>query len=290
MEDQAQRLRHLVKGINEKSEDRGCKIITVTSGKGGVGKTSFTVNFALALAKLGKSVVIIDADFGFSNVNLLLGKTPKYDMGHVVRGEKRLDEVIEICFERVRYISGGAGVDELMNIPEEKLKKLIAQLVVLEKNTDYIFFDTAAGMDNAILKLIDASDETILLLTPEPTSIMDAYVVLKSAASLSEKPQIRILVNKVRSEQEAVTTVKNFSSVVNKFLNYDLNLLGYISNDETVTRSISALIPHYLNSPNSISTRQTEQIAAKYINIVAQENRTQGFRRFLSRFIRRKDN
>ncbi|MEI6100388.1 MAG: P-loop NTPase, partial [Eubacteriales bacterium] len=116
MEDQAQRLRELVYSIQQKNEKKRTKIITVTSGKGGVGKTSITVNLALALAKCGKSVVIVDANFGFSNVNILLGANAKYDTGYVVRGEKRLEEVLEYCYDVVRFISGGAGVAELMDI------------------------------------------------------------------------------------------------------------------------------------------------------------------------------
>lgn len=284
MNDQAQRLRELVHTIKLKKEKKNAKIITITSGKGGVGKTSLTVNLALALAKCGKKVVIVDADFGFSNVNILLGTNAKYDIGYVVRGEKKLEEVIELCFDGVRFISGGAGVTELMNIEENRLDDVLVQMEALERDADYILFDTGAGMDKNILRLMDASDETILVLTPEPTSITDAFVVLKTAAKLAERPSVRVIINKVHSEKEALVTDDNFKRVVDKFLNYTIKLMGYVLIDELMTRSISELVPHVLKYPNSTASRQIQQIAFQYIHDDDFQFHARGIQGFLKRF------
>lgn len=284
MNDQAQRLRELVHTIKLKKEQRRAKIVTITSGKGGVGKTSLTVNLALALAKCDKKVAIIDADFGFSNVNILLGTNAKYDIGYVVRGEKKLEEVIEVSYDGVQFISGGAGVAELMNIEESRLDDVLSQMEILEQNVDYILFDTGAGMDKNILRLMDASDETILILTPEPTSITDAFVVLKTAAKLSERPSVRVIINKVHSEKEALITDDNFKRVVDKFLNYTIKLMGYVLFDDMMTRSISELVPHIVKYPNSAAARQIQQIAFQYINDDDFRFHPRGIQGFLKRF------
>lgn len=284
MNDQAQRLRELVHTIKLKKDQKNAKIITITSGKGGVGKTSLTVNLALALAKCGKKVVIIDADFGFSNVNILLGTNAKYDIGYVVRGEKKLEEVIELTYNGVQFISGGAGVSELMNIEEGRLDDVLTQMEILERDADYILFDTGAGMDKNILRLMDASDETILVLTPEPTSITDAFVVLKTAAKLAERPSVRVIINKVHSEKEALVTDDNFKRVVDKFLNYTIKLMGYILFDDLMSRSISELIPHIIKYPNSTASRQIQQIAFQYIHDDEFRFNARGFQGFLKRF------
>ena len=181
MEDQAKRLRELVKNIQKREAKNKATIITVTSGKGGVGKTSMTVNLALALAGMGKKTVIIDADFGFSNVNILLGANAAYDLGHVIRGEKKLSEVMEVCFEGVQFISGGPGVEELVNIEPGNAWKMFCSRWK-DWNGKWIIFCLipGAGIDDNILRLMDASDETILVLTPEPTSITDAFCCIEN--------------------------------------------------------------------------------------------------------------
>jgi flagellar biosynthesis protein FlhG len=284
MEDQAKRLREILANIRQKKEQGKAKIITVTSGKGGVGKTSLTVNLALALAKIGKKTVIIDADFGFSNVNILLGANAAYDIGHVVRGEKNLQEVIEACFEGVQFISGGPGVAELMNIAPERLEDVLLQMESLERDVDYILFDTGAGMDGNILRLMDASDETLLVLTPEPTSITDAFVVLKTAAKLKEKPAVHLIVNKADSEKQALATSENFKQVVDKFLNYPTTLMGYVQSDELITKSVYELVPYVLKHPGSSASKQVKRIAEQIVRGGEICPKARGFKLFLERF------
>lgn len=266
MADQAEKLRNIVQKINEqKAERRGARIIAITSGKGGVGKTSFAVNFAFALAEMGKRVAIIDADFGFSNVDILLGASTRYDLGHVIRGERSLEESVAICENGVKFISGGSGVEDLLNIEEDKIAIIVDQLKALEEQNDYIIFDTGAGMQKPTLRLLQASDDTILILTPEPTSIMDAYVILKTLAAHVQRPNISLVVNRVSSESEAELTCRNFKLVVKKFLEYHLATLGYIYTDSAMTKSIAAFKPLMQKFPDSMCAKQFRDVAKKYI-------------------------
>lgn len=242
------------------------RTVTVVSGKGGVGKTSFVVNFAVSLARLGKRVVVVDADFGFSNVDILLGASAKYSLSDVVTGKRRLKDVVQWCDCGIYYISGGSGTDELVNMSAEGEENLLSQLSELDEQADIIFFDTGAGMRSSTLRLMDSSDESILIVTPEPTSIMDAFVVLKMAATLEERPKVSILLNKVQSETDAKTTNQNFRRVVEKYLDYDLDVLGYLNRDDEVSRAVSALAPLVTRSPGSLAARQIQAIAKRYVN------------------------
>ncbi len=254
----------------------------VTSGKGGVGKTSFAVNFALALSQCGKKVILIDGDFGLSNVNIMLGKNAPYSLEHVVRGEKTLDEVMEQCFPDVWYISGGSGVTELLKLGEEQMEEIVSQLLTLEDEMDYIIFDTGAGMNNNILRMIDASDQTILVMTPEPTSILDSFVVVKTAQELEEKPMMSALINKVFSVQEAHNTYQNFANVVQKHLDYPIGMLGYIVNDSKMRESIAAMVPYVLQNPNSYTADLFRKIAHE-VTKTPRKNKEKGIRKFFER-------
>jgi len=260
--DQAQKLREMVNELHKREHPQK-KAVTycITSGKGGVGKTSFTVNYALALANCGKKVAIIDADFGFSNVNILLGVNSEYHLGHLISGQKSLDEVMEPCYRNVWFLSGGPGVEELMHIHPKRLEYVLARLRPLEDSVDYILFDTGAGMSDNILRLINASDRTVIVLTSEPTSILDSYVVIKTAAKSEERPRLSVLVNKALSEEDAVETYRNFAHTVLKYLKYDLEMLGFVIQDQKMADSIANLVPHLIKHPASAASRQIQLIA-----------------------------
>lgn len=294
MLDQAQQLRVRVQAalagtaVKHEAGNNGGRAYTfcVTSGKGGVGKTSFSVNFALALARCNKKVLLIDGDFGFSNVNILLGKNATYTLEHVVRREKKLEEVMEECYPNVWYISGGSGVSELIKLRDEQLEEIVEQMIALEQQVDYIIFDTGAGINDNIIKMIDASDQTILVMTPEPTSILDSFVVLKTVADLPERPMVSALVNKVTSEQEALSTYQNFSNVVHKHLLYDIELLGYITRDNRITQSITSMVPYLIQYPSSFTASQFQKIA-NAVTKTQTEEKARGLKHFLRRLIGR---
>lgn len=287
MADQAERLRELVRQLHRKEKDHAAKVVTVLSGKGGVGKTSFVVNFAVALARLGKRVVVIDADFGFSNVDIMLGANSKYNLGDVVSGERRLEEVIQTCDFGIRFISGGSGLEELINLSEDAARRLLEQLGQLDGEADIVLFDTGAGMRSSAMKIMGASDQSILIITPEPTSIMDGFVALKMSATIEPQPMVSAIINKAATEQDAKATYANFQSVVDKFLKYDLNVLGYICRDENMSKSISALSPLLIRHPSSTAAKQIQAIAQRFISSQEFNFSARGIRGFLNRIAKR---
>ena len=268
-----------------KAAGKKASVFCVTSGKGGVGKTCFSVNFALALAKCGRKAIIIDGDFGFSNVNIMLGKNAKYTLEHIVRGEKRLEDVMEECYPNVWYISGGSGVSELVKIRDDQMEKILKQLDILEKEMDYIIFDTGAGMNDNIMKMIHASDQAILITTPEPTSILDSYVVLKTASEEMPVDNVAAVINKAASEKEAVETFNNFSSVVHKYLKCEVNMLGFIPFDSRVPQAITAMVPYIVKYPGSSAAAQFQKIANRITNFEP-EQEAGGLKKFLLRLVK----
>jgi len=288
--DQAAKLREMVDKIKQRESTNGtnkCSVYCVTSGKGGVGKTSFTVNFAIALSRHNKKVVILDADFGFSNVSIMLGANSKYNMSHVLNGEKRLEEIMEECIPNVWHISGGAGISDLVQVDKDKLDEAMKQLVEVERFADYIVIDTGAGMNSNVLKMMEASDVTILIMTSEPTSIVDSYVVLKTAALLGEKPEILTLINKAESARDALNTFDSFSNVVSKHLMYDVKMMGYLPVDNRVTESISSLVPHILKYPSSLFSVKLQSIAGSVVDAAPLEEVKGGVLGFFGRFFGR---
>lgn len=292
MKSQLQLLRERVDAARDRRENgepdyarAGAQTFCVTSGKGGVGKTAFSINFALSLAGLGKKVVVIDSDFGFSNVNLMLGRTAQYTLEHVVSKEKRLEEVMEESFPNLWYISGGSGVAELISMGGSELEKILAQLSALEEKMDYIIFDTGAGINENIIRLMDASDHTILVTTPEPTSVLDSYVVLKSAAELEERPFVSVLINKANNEKEASSTYQSLASVAGQNLGYQVNMMGYIPADSRITKSIKAMVPFMVQYPMSGTSIQLKRIAEEISRPDGRAVTRRGVRGFFQRLV-----
>ncbi|HBU11505.1 MAG TPA: hypothetical protein DEB31_01865 [Clostridiales bacterium] len=286
MGDQAQRLREIARQQKfapiARDAEKKSQVYCITSGKGGVGKTSFSVNLAIALSRCGKKVVIIDADFGFSNVNILMGTNSKYNMSHVLNGEKMLNEVMEECFPNVWHISGGAGMADLLKIDHARLAQAMRQMAQLEQNADYILIDTGAGMNDVVLRMISASDHTIIVMTAEPTSLIDSYVVLKMAAALPEKPDIWTIVNKASSEAEAQKTFDSFYKVAQKHLKYDVSMMGYLPRDNRMTNSISALVPFVMQYPSSPLSLRIQSMANVVSKVEAEK--AKGIKSFFTKF------
>lgn len=267
MKSQAQMLRERVEAANrdrsQVPEPRRARTFCVTSGKGGVGKTSFSVNFGISLAQWGKKVVILDGDFGFSNVNLMLGKNSPYTLEHVIRKEKRLHEIMTESYPNLWYVSGGSGVRELLDLNESELDSVLSQLAPLEAQMDFIIFDTGAGMNANILRMIDAADTTVVVTTPEPTSVLDSYVVLKSAADLPNRPHVEVLINKANNAREAQTTYESLASVAVQNLGWRVEMLGHMPLDDRITKSIKDMTPYMIQYPLSSVSQQMKRIAQK---------------------------
>lgn len=292
MSDQASALRQIVSNIKHQRKrppDQGARVVTVTSGKGGVGKTNFAVNFAMALAKKGLRVLIVDADFGLANVDVIMGVTPERDLTWITNEQGELKDVIAEGLGGVSIISGGSGVYDLLNLSEIQLGDVIEKLLKLEDLADVIIFDTGAGVSNNILKLIEASHEVILITTPEPTAIMDAYALVKSIVTRSRGSRLRLVVNRAESVVDAEDALGKFLTVVSQYLKTEVEILGYVLNDPAVGKAVRVQNPFFLQYPRSTASRNIDSIAWKFLDLNPSE---QGltFKSFLNRFLRGESN
>lgn len=251
--DQAEKLRKIVKQQNKPR--RISRVITVTSGKGGVGKSSIAVNLAIALSHLGKRVVILDADFGLANIEVMLGIRPVYNLADLMFRGKNLSDIITQGPENIGFISGGSGIQELTNLSKEQIIYLIRKLGELDQAADIVIIDTGAGIADSVLEFVAASSEVILVTTPEPTSITDAYALLKTLNRKSEfsvdDTVIKMIANRVTPDEDGEEIFEKLSIVVTRFLKLKLGYLGYISMDNTVSKAVMKQRPAICEYPNS---------------------------------------
>jgi flagellar biosynthesis protein FlhG len=290
MSDQASALRQIVQNIKSqrtRTPGDGARIVAVTSGKGGVGKTSITVNLAIALSRKGLRVLVIDCDFGLSNVDVLMGTTAPFDLSHVVHFQKDIREVIAEGPNGVRFIAGGSGVQELLNLNEAQLARLVDNLVQLENTADVILLDTGAGISSGVLRVLMAAQEVIVVTSPEPTSMMDAYALIKTLSSAGGENKMRLVVNRAETTTEAEETLTKFASVVRLYLRLEMEELGYVLFDQQVSRAVKAQTPFIIGYPKSTAARNIENIAWKLLDIKP-ETTGSGFKGFLQNLVKRR--
>jgi flagellar biosynthesis protein FlhG len=281
--DQAQKLRDIVK-TTELTDTNDARIITVSSGKGGVGKTNFTVNMGLALGKLGKRVTIIDADLGLANVDVLLGIVPKYNLSHVIKGEMTVEEVIVNGPYGISIISGGSGIMDLIDLEQNQLEKLIESLKYCNDISDYILIDTGAGLSKSVLSFVDAASDIIVVITPDPTSITDAYALIKNIIKDEDK-KIKLVINRVESNEEGDEVFNKLEQAVTKFLNKSLENLGYIFEDNNLKKAVRKQMPVIEAYPRAIASKGIENIAYNLENNSKYAKTQNSFRGFLNKLI-----
>lgn len=280
MYDQASTLRRLV-SQRDGVMPRNMRVIAVSSGKGGVGKTSLVVNLALALAEYEYRVIVLDGDLGLANVDVAFGITPRYSIKHLLSGEKRIEEILYPVDRNIKVLPGASGVIELANLDRGRLKNVLVNLGRLEKMADILLIDTGAGLGHTVINFICASDDVIVVMTPEPPSMTDAYGLLKSLRTQSERFNINIVVNRVRSESEAQLAFERLEHAVKKFLGISLNLLGWIYDDPLVGRSVMDQKPVGISNPHSSAYKCVQWIAANvsgiYLHPPTQNGGIRGF-------------
>lgn len=285
MKDQAEGLRMMAGSLIS----RPTEIITVTSGKGGVGKSSLALNMAISLSRRGRKPLIIDTDFGFSNIDVMLGVKTRYDLLDVINRKKDIREIIENGLEGVKFVSGGSGVYELTRLSENQMMSIVDNLLKLEGIADTIIFDTGAGVNENMLKLIYASHETILVTTPEPTAIVDAYALIKIVSEKVASPKINVVLNRVSSAREASAVMDGLIRIAKKNLDLNINKLGYILHDDNMQKAIKIQVPILVSYPKCQASANIDALSAKFLNIPVKEQGKPGILAFLEKLTGRND-
>jgi len=278
--DQAANLRRLVV---ENNTARRTKTIAITSGKGGVGKTSIAVSLAIALAKRNYSITLLDADLGLANVNVVLGIIPKYNLYHVIKGKKKLEEIIIDVPEGIKIIAGASGFHQLANLDVKQREYFIKSLAELNAD-DYMIIDTGAGISQNVLSFLVASDEVIVITTPEPTSITDAYGTIKAIAANDPDKTVKLLVNRAQTVTEAKKVAQRVINIAGQFLNIKVDNLGFIFDDLYVAKSIRNQKPFIVSYPKSKASTCVEIIADRIGNIESDIDKGTGMLSFFRRF------
>lgn len=262
MRDQAEALR--LKMMKE--EGAAARSIAVISGKGGVGKTNFTTNFASSIRSQGKNVIIVDMDIGMGNVPILLGASAPYGLKEYLTGDRSLEEVVALSPDGLSFISGGSGLETVLEWTEGRFERLIDAFEALQQQYDYILFDMGAGASESAIELIVAVDEIIVIATSEPTSITDAYSMMKFICLRDPEKKFFIVNNRVHPKEDGNEAVTRLQFAMRKFLNKETSLLGALPEDPAVHKSVVAQQPFVKLYPNAPISRRMNAIAANYIS------------------------
>lgn len=290
MRDQAEKLRQLVQNTYQtfqspiiKCETAKSRVIAVTSGKGGVGKTNFTVNLALAFAGLGKKVLVIDADLGTANVDVILGCSARGNILQLLE-DVTVHDVIANGPLDIKFMSGGSGIYQLANLDDLQLRHIITKITAFDDWADIILIDTGAGLNRTVLNFVTAADEVIIVTTPEPTSITDAYAMMKAYAANQGRAPLRLVVNRVAETGEGQLVVDKLIKVAFRFLGLPIDSLGFVFEDRNLVKAVKSQSPVLMAFPDTISTRCIKHIAERLLNGKSIENYN-GIRGFFRRFL-----
>ena len=288
MRDQAEQLRQIVTKLQQSNKVKAgdyARVVTITSGKGGVGKTSFTINLAISLAKMGYRIVIIDGDFGLANVDLMLGVSSRYGIGEIISGQMDLEEVMVSGPHGIRFISGGSGIKELINLEPNQLDGFLQKVDQLNRLADIILIDTGAGATDNIVKMVLAAHEVVLVTTAEPTAITDAYALTKIISTARRDVDLRLVVNKADTIGEAQEILGKFTRTAERFLKVEINSLGFILEDSHVPRSIKEQVPYVLSYPKCQASKQMGAVARRLLDQDKDNINNTGMTSYIKRFL-----
>ncbi|CAM2068558.1 MinD/ParA family protein [Sulfidibacter corallicola] len=261
--DQAETLRRVAalkrgQGPGGKSS---CEIISVSSGKGGVGKSNITVNLAVTLAKRGRKVLMLDADMGTANIDILLGMDPRRNLSHVIEGQATLLEILVKVTDNLYLIPGASGIMDAGYLPVQQLDQLRTDLLKLEEMFDFMFIDTAAGVNNLVIRTLQGSDRILMICTDEPTSIVDAYALAKVLFRECDAARLQLVVNDVEGEEEAEDVYGKLKVAIQHFLKKELEYLSYIVHDDVVARGVVLQKPFMLTPAECPARANFEALA-----------------------------
>ena len=268
MHDQAEKLRQQML----KSQGELSRSIAIVSGKGGVGKSNFSINFAYALRSYGKKVIIIDMDIGMGNIHILLGMTPENSLKDYLVGSIELPDVINAAPENLDFISGGSGLDSVMEWSDYIFNRLIQAFEQLQKEYDFILFDMGAGATQRVIELVIAVDEIIVISTTEPTSITDAYSMMKFVCLKDPSKLIHIVGNRIAKSDQDYDAVTRLQNAMQKFLEKETTILGVLPEDDAVHKAVLAQKPFLHLYPNSSISKRMMSIASSFVHFELNEN------------------
>ncbi|MDY0007178.1 MAG: MinD/ParA family protein [Spongiibacteraceae bacterium] len=237
------------------------RVIAITSGKGGVGKSSIAVNLAISLAKTGSRVCMLDADTGLANVNILLGLTPEYSLEHVLFGAKAIEDVFIEAPYGVQVIPGANGIAECVDLHPRQQLRLTRELARIENDFDYLLVDTAAGISESTLDLVSAAEVVVLVITPEPTSLTDAFSMVKLLKRRRRVLQFEVVVNMCSSANEGREVYHRFAAAVDKYIGLPMHYLGFLLRDESMRAAVSLQRPVSLFPDTDPSARSFLRLA-----------------------------
>lgn len=266
--DQAQQLRNVIKAKNQ-NNIKAARVITITSGKGGVGKSNLAVNLAVQLRKKGKRVIILDVDFGLANVEIMFGVVPKYNLSSLLFQNKNIRDIISTGPMDIGFISGGNGVIGLNNLTRDQIMYLVKNIGELNELADVIIIDTGAGVSDQVLEFVLASPEVILVTTPDPSSLTDSYSVLKALHRnpnfIPDATTIHVVANRVQSNEDGQMVYNKLKSVVEQFLKGNINYLGMVPLDMELERAVRQQKIVSIHETNSMSAKAFEVIATNLL-------------------------
>nr|WP_320132187.1 MinD/ParA family protein [uncultured Holophaga sp.] len=268
MNDQASRLRAMAQGQASDNALFPSRVLAVTSGKGGVGKTNVVAGLAMSLARVGQRVVVLDADFGLANLDILLGLTPTHTLEHVLRGEKVLEEILLDGPLGIKVIPASSGIQELTRLDTTSELRLIQGLQRVAEDQDWLLIDTAAGIHDSVVKLLMAAQEVVLVTTPEPTSLVDAYAMVKVIHLRDPQKPIWVVVNNAQVESEAEETLEQLQAAALRFLGRELNILGMIPSDPYILQSVRqqrGVVELFPRSPSAQAFRAFADLLRKKV-------------------------
>ncbi len=278
MNDQASLLRKMMQNSEKKSmvsdegqktiNNNGMKIITVASGKGGVGKSNFSVNLGLAMQELGERCLLLDADFGLANIEIILGERPKYNMSHLINGQCELKDVVSISKYGIPFISGGSGIKDMNFLSGEQIDLISDKLAGLSRYTDTLIVDTGAGINDIVVKFCKLAEDIYIVVTPEPTSVTDGYALIKTLVSQFDvQVPIRIIINKATNQIEANESFNKLYFVSKEFLKVNLQYGGYIPYDESLFKSAIEQVPILKYNDKAKSSKAYSNIAKRIVGV-----------------------
>ncbi len=268
------------------AQGKSCRVISITSGKGGVGKTNLAVNLSLVLAQQGLRVVLFDADLGLANVDVLMGIYAKYNLQDFLYERKTLREIMVKGPHNLQIIPGGSGIYQLANLNRRQQERFIRELLEFEKEVDVILIDTSAGLSNNVLRFISAAHELIVVTTPEPTSITDAYSIIKVVSNYKLHSKIGLVVNRVKSEREAREVVDKIDRVAKRYLQIKLDYLGEILDDLQVVQAVKTQKPFVLSCPSCKAAESVRRLALSLTEASPKEEAKRGLSGFLNKMIK----